>query len=176
MRSDLDRVLLALLGLALGACAPSLNWRELQPRGSGLVASFPCKPEFSERPAAAGLGAMGLAQCEAMGLSFSLAWAQTADPTQVGPALTAMPLALASKLQLKLPLAEPLQVPGMTPHAETAQFRFQTAGQGLRIAVFSHGTRVYQAVLRGETDDAPAWQTFVTGLRVAPAVPSGGSR
>ena len=33
------------------ACAPSLDWREVNPAESGVRALFPCKPEVSIRPA-----------------------------------------------------------------------------------------------------------------------------
>jgi hypothetical protein len=159
----------ALVLAALAACQPSLNWREVRPGGSGAVALFPCKPAFDERPAGAGQGAMGLAQCEAGKASFSLAWAEVVDPTQVGAALRAMPEALANKLKVPLVRGEALTVPGMTPYAEAVQWRLQAAGVVARSAVFAYGTTVYQAVWMGPADDAPAWDNFIGSLRVGSA-------
>jgi hypothetical protein len=157
-----------MLGL-LAACQPALNWREARPAGSGAVALFPCKPDLEQRAAVAGQGAMGLAQCEAAGRGFSLSWADTPDPTQAGAALKAMPRALAAKLRQPLPPGEPLQVRGMTPLPEAAQYRLAGAGSTTRVAVFAHGGRVYQALMTAERDDAAAWESFLTGLSVEPA-------
>lgn len=149
----------------LGACQPALNWREARPAGAGARALFPCKPEMEQRPG------MGLAQCEAGGGRFALSWADLPDPTQAGAALRAMPQALAAKLGQALPPGEALQVPGMTPLPEAAQYRLGLAGAGsvARVAVFAHGGRVYQALMTAERDDATAWDAFRAGLAVEAA-------
>jgi hypothetical protein len=38
------------------------------------------------------------------------------------------------------------------------------------VAVFSHGGRVYQALMTAVQDDPAAWDSFVAGLRVGGAV------
>lgn len=149
------------------ACQPALNWREARPDGAQVVAMFPCKPELEQRPG------MGLAQCQAAGLGFALSWADVSDPTQVGPALKAMPRALATKLGQPLPAAQPLQVPGMTPLPEAAEYRLAVVGSTTRVAVFAHGERVYQALMTAPTDDPPAWETFIGGLRLGAAMAPG---
>lgn len=149
--------------LALSGCAPSLNWRELSPQGSDMVASFPCKPDQGERDG------MGLAHCEAAGLIFSLSWAEAGEPARVDPALAEMPRAVAAKLGLSLPKRIAFQVPGMTPMQAAGQYRFEGGPGVIRLAVFSHGTRVYQAMLRSSRDDRPAWDAFIAGLRFAGA-------
>lgn len=161
----------ALMLSLLGACQPALNWREVRPAGSGVQALFPCKPETEQRPArpAEGRGAMGLAQCETAGRRFALSWADVPDPAQVAAALKAMPLALAAKLGSPLPPASALQVPGMTPMPEAAQHRLAGAGSVMRVAVFAHGGRVYQALITAEQDDPAAWESFVAGLALEAA-------
>jgi hypothetical protein len=150
--------MLSLLAL-LGACQPALNWREVRPAGSGAVALFPCKPEVEQRPG------MGLAQCEAGKQRFALSWADVPDPIQSSAALKAMAQSLAAKLNQPLPEGQHLQVPGMTPLPEAVQHRLP----GARVAVFSHGGRVYQALLTAAQDDPAAWESFVGGLRIEPA-------
>ncbi|WP_457422336.1 hypothetical protein [Roseateles sp. P5_E7] len=145
----------------LAACQPALNWREVRPEQSNAVALFPCKPEVEQRPG------MGLAQCETAGMRFALSWADAPDPSQAGAALKAMALALAAKVGQPLSVAQPLQVPGMTPLPEAAQYRLAGAA---RLAVFSHGGRVYQALMTAPRDDAAAWDSFLGGLRVAGAI------
>ncbi len=152
----------ALLAL-LTACQPALNWRETRPASSGAVAAFPCKPELEQRPG------MGLAQCEAGGRGFALSWADAPDASQAGAALKAMAQALAAKLGQPLPAAVALQVPGMTPLPEAAQYRFAGAASVTRIAVFAYGGRVYQALMTAQADDAAAWEIFVAGLRIEAA-------
>ncbi|RZL34871.1 MAG: hypothetical protein EOP35_16275 [Rubrivivax sp.] len=155
-------------GLALGltllsACQPALNWREVRPEGAGAAALFPCKPEVDQR------GSMGLAQCEAAGRRFALSWADTPDPTRVGAALKAMPQALAEKLGRPLSPMQPLQVPGMTPLPEAGQHLLAGSGGIARVAVFAHGGRVFQALMTAPKDDAAAWETFASSLRVGAA-------
>lgn len=92
------RLLAPLAALALVACTPGLDWREVRPAGAGVLALFPCKPEVLSRPATPAEPArMGLAQCKAAGLSFALSWAELPDPAQVSPALRQMREALATK-------------------------------------------------------------------------------
>jgi phage tail protein X len=147
----------------LAGCQPALNWREVHPAGSGAVAMFPCKPDVEQRKA------MGLAQCETGGRGFALSWAEVPDATQVGAALKAMPQALASKLGRPLPPGVALQVPGMTPTPEAAQYVLQSASAVTRVAVFAHGGRVYQALMTVQKDDPAAWEVFRTGLALEAA-------
>lgn len=144
----------------LSACQPALNWREVHPAGSGVVAMFPCKPDVEQRKT------MGLAQCEAGGKGFALSWADVPDPTQAGAALKAMPQALATKLGRPLPRGQELAVPGMTPLPEAAQYVIAGAGAVTRVAVFAHGGRVYQALMNAPQDDQAAWDGFRAGLAI----------
>jgi hypothetical protein len=148
----------------LSACQPALNWREVRPAESGAVSLFPCKPDVEQRPG------MGLAQCKASGISFSLSWADTPDPSQAGAALKAMSQALAAKLGQVLPSALALQVPGMTPLPEAAQYRVAGASSLTRLAVFAYGGRVYQALMTAPQDNPAAWDGFLGGLRVGGAI------
>ena len=147
----------------LAACQPALNWREVRPAGSGAAALFPCKPDIEQR------AGMGLAHCKAGTVEFALSWADLPDPTQAGAALRAMPLALAARLKLPLLPGPTLQVPGMTPLPEAAQHWLSGRDGVTHVAVFSHGGRVYQALMRTGLDDGVAWDSFVKGLRVEPA-------
>lgn len=151
--------LLAML-TGLAGCQPALNWREVRPAGSGMVAMFPCKPEVEQRKDA------GLAQCETGGKGFALSWADLPDATQANAALRAMPQALAAKLGRSLPPGAALQVPGMTPLPEAAQYLLPSAGAVTHVAVFAHGGRVYQALMTLPQDDPAAWDSFRAGLAI----------
>jgi hypothetical protein len=80
-----------------------------------------------------------------------------------------MPQALASKLGRPLPPGVALQVPGMTPTPEAAQYVLQSASAVTRVAVFAHGGRVYQALMTVQKDDPAAWEVFRTGLALEAA-------
>ena len=112
---------------------------------------------------------MGLAGCEAAGRRFALSWAEMPDATQTGPALKAMPRAVASKMGQPLPPASALQVPGMTPMPDAAQYRLPGSDAVARVAVFAHGGRVYQAMATAKQDDPAVWETFVGGLAIETA-------
>lgn len=152
--------------IALAACSPSLDWREVRPADSGVLVLFPCKPEINSRPATAAEPArMGLAQCKAAGLSFSLSWAELADPAQITPALRQMRESLAGKLAAAPAAPKPLQIPGMTPNPE-AQSQSLAGTQAGQVAVFTRGRMVYQAVMLGTKPDAAAWDSFVGSLKL----------
>lgn len=155
-----------LYALALLACSPSLDWREVRPADAGLLALFPCKPEINSRPATPAEPArMGLAQCKAAGLSFALSWAEVADPALVTPALRQMRESLAGKLAAQAGPSQPLQVPGMTPNPE-AQSQSLSGSQQARVAVFTRGRLVYQAVMLGAKPNEAAWESFVGSLKL----------
>ncbi|MET0517242.1 MAG: hypothetical protein ABW005_00270 [Burkholderiaceae bacterium] len=162
----------ALLSALLAACTPSLDWREVRPAGAGAQLLFPCKPELNERPAtAAAPAAMGLAHCEAAGLSFSLAWAELADPTLVTPALARMREALAGKLAASPGAATssapvPVQVRGMTPNPQALTQALAGGAQQGHVAVFSRGRKVYQALMLGAQRNEAAWESFAGSIRL----------
>lgn len=158
-----------LLAISLSACSPKLDWRAVQPVGAGVSAMFPCKPVVNSRPASTREpAAMGLAECEAGGWTFSLAWADLADPGLIGPALIEMPRSLAAKLGARAGTPEPLLLEGMTPMPQ-AQTQLLVGGkQQARVAVFSRGLRVYQVLMVGAQDDASAWDSFLSGLKLNP--------
>jgi len=167
--------LLALAG-ALLACAPGLNWREVRPEHAGLSLLFPCKPEVESRPlraASAGLPAleMGLAVCMAEGARFSLAWADVDEPAKVASALAQMRESLAAKLHAHAEAATPLSLAGMTPSPEalTQALRGgQVEGRNVQaeVAVFARGLRVYQLVRLGPQAGGPAWESFLSSVKL----------
>ncbi|MDN3918649.1 hypothetical protein [Roseateles violae] len=160
---------LPLLVLALSACSPSLDWREVRLAEAGALALFPCKPELSSHaPTPAEPARMGLAQCKAAGFSFALSWAELPDPSRVEPALQQMREALASKLQARAEAPRPLQVPGMTPNPQALTQRLAGGEQHAQLAVFARGPVVYQALMLGPRYNDTAWDSFAGSLRLAP--------
>jgi hypothetical protein len=158
------------------ACAPALDWRELHPEGSQARVMFPCRPGSHARGVvlAGGTVEMSMYACSVDDTTFALSFADVKDPALVGDALNELALALQSHLRSPSPAAsEPVRVPGMTPQPQSAQWRIigrMPDGRAMqeRSALFSYGTRVYQATMLGAELDIQAQETFFGALRVGP--------
>lgn len=164
--------------VALAACAPKLDWREARPEGAGVLAMFPCKPALHGRAAAAPgqpgpQAAMGLASCQADGMSFSLAWTEVSEPAQLDQALREMRESLQARLQAAAGPLHPLNIVATTPNPEAGQLSLQVRREGQlqhgQLAVFARGLRVYQLLMlgaRSEAQAAQAWESFSGALRL----------
>jgi hypothetical protein len=162
--------------LVVSACAPSLDWRELRPEGTGVVALFPCKPTAQSRAVrlAGDKVTMTLLACTAGGATWALAHADLADPARVGPALAELRAAAAANLGASAGAAAalelPLTVPGATPNPASGRIELagqRPDGQSAReqMAVFTQGTRVFQVTVLGERPAADALESFFGGLK-----------
>jgi hypothetical protein len=137
---------------------------------------FPCKPaSHARRVAIAGESLeMSMFACSAGETVYALSFADVKDPSRVGAALDE--LARAAQVNLQSPggaASEPINVAGMTPHSQSAQWRLAGRlpdGRAVqqRVALFSHGTRVYQATMLGAALDTEAQEAFFGALRVGP--------
>jgi hypothetical protein len=165
-----------LLGLALAACTPALDWRESRPEGSQARLMFPCKPaSHARRVAIAGETVeMSMFACSAGETVYALSFADVKDPARVGAALDDLGRAAQSNLQSSSgAVSEAARVAGMTPHPQSVQWRLAGRlpdGRDVqeRVVLFSHGTRVYQATMLGAKLDAAAEDSFFGALRVGP--------
>jgi hypothetical protein len=109
--------------------------------------------------------------CKADGSTFALASAQIDDVRAVAPVLAELSASAARNIGADPGAGEPVQVPGMTPHAGARRFVMtgrHADGSALfeHMVVFSRGTRVYQAFVLGPHPDAEAAQTFFSSLRL----------
>ena len=163
--------LLPVLGLA--ACAPTLDWREVRPEGSGAVALFPCKPDSQARTVtlAGAPVRLTLLACKAGDITWALAHADLADPARVGAALAELRAAAAANLGAVAPRELPLKLDGATPNP--ASGRVELSGRlpdGAPVqeqqALFAKGTRVFQATALGERLGAETLEPFFGGLRL----------
>lgn len=135
---------------------------------------FPCKPaSHARRVAIAGDTIdMSMFACTAGETVYALSFADVKDPARVGAALDDLARAAQSNLQAASGAAsEPAKVAGMTPHPQAGQWLLAGRlpdGRAVqeRVAVFSHGTRVYQATMLGAKLDGEAQDTFFGALRV----------
>lgn len=156
----------------LGACAPALDWREVQMEGSGVRAVFPCKPaQEVRRVALAGAQvSMTMRVCSAAGMRFALAEADMEDPARVGPALEQLAQAQARNLDTPLPAGRVASIPGMTPQPAALELSLQGhhpdgSAVAARLVVFAKGTRVLQATVLGNRIEPGAVRSFMEALR-----------
>jgi hypothetical protein len=169
------RAFAGLLGAAfvLG-CSPMYDWRESRPEGSSVRLMFPCRPASHARRVMLGGTSveMTMFACSAGDTVFALAFAELRDPALVGGALDELSRSVRENVRASEAAAsQPAAVPGMTPNERALQWRVSGRlpdGRAVqeRAAVFSHGTRVYQATMLGATLDAQAQETFFGALRV----------
>jgi hypothetical protein len=162
------------LGLLLG-CSPALDWREVRPQGSAAAVLLPCKPDSHTRSVAlAGAQVqLTLVACAAGGSTWALAFADIGDPALVGAALTELHDSALRNLGAEQSRRMPLALDGATPN--DASRRVQLTGRlpdgravTEQLALFSKGTKVFQATVLGEKLAAEPAETFFGGLRLLP--------
>ena len=160
--------------LALAACSPALNWREVRPEGTRLNLLLPCKPDKAQKLVPLGGRATPLAMlgCDADGATFAVATADVGDAAQAASvlalwqelALANMKAAPASRQML------PLTLPGTAPG--TPVTRLQAQGQradgsavSTQAAYFAQGSQLFQVVMYAPRIAPEAAETFFSSLK-----------
>lgn len=157
------------------ACSPPLDWRESLAEGSGLTASFPCRPDRHGRSVALGgkTVQIDMLVCPAAGATYAVSFFDVTDPAGIGPALGALREAMLNNIQGARPQLTPLQIPGMTPNAQSLRLVVvgkKPDGTALhaQAAFFTKGLRVYQAAVIGAVLTGDAVDPFFAGLKFRP--------
>ena len=165
---------IAAFTLVLAACAPALDWRDVRAVGSSLQMQFPCRPQLQERTVrlAGASVRLALQACSAGGQTWGLGLADVGDPARVEAALTELRAAAAANLGTQAAALRPLAVPGATPHAGAGRMGLDGRGPDgaplrMELAVFAHGTQVFQASVLGAAVPAEAAQAYFSSLRFA---------
>jgi hypothetical protein len=175
-RRQLTAAIVLVALLALYACSPTFNWRELRPQGTPLLALMPCKPERVTRTVPLmGTGTeMHLHSCDTGGLSFAVAWVELGDATRVEAALSEWSRATLASMRLApevadspearwafrlpgAPRARGLMVLGTGPQGQTVQ---------MRAAYFARGSQVFQAAVYGQSLPSEVTTTFFEALKL----------
>src|SRR5690349_18357404 len=118
-----------LCSMALAACSPTFNWREVRVESAGIKAMLPCKPEHGARRVTlagrdvemAGIG------CDAGGATFAILQADIGDPALAGEVLAQWNRATLANMKAGAPRAAPFVPPGAT--ANPASQRVVAQGQ-----------------------------------------------
>lgn len=172
--SPRSSLLLPALGALAAACSPALDWRELRPAGTALEVLMPCKPASHARHIALAGAEVELTMhaCRAADATWALAHADIADASKVAPALEGLAQAAQRNVGASgASPSEPAAVRGMTPNAAARVLRIAGRlpdGRAVHetVVLFAHGTRVVQASVLADHEDATAIATFVESLRV----------
>ena len=161
--------------LAMAACSPALDWRDVRPEGAGVQLQFPCKPNGQSRDLTLAGKRVNLAlhACAAGGLTWGLAVADVGDPALVGAALAELAASAAANLGAAAGEKQPLRVSGSTPNDAAGRQRLKGKlpdgkAMQMQMAVFTRGTLVYQASVLGELVADDAAQTFFDAMRFSP--------
>lgn len=159
---------------AAAACSSGLDWREFEPEGSGVVVSFPCRPDHHSRtvPLAGAPVRMEMFVCSAAGITFALTFADVAQPASVTPALAELKALAGGNIDAPATTASAVQVSGMTPNPQAGRIAAtgRRPGGGTieqQAVVFAKGMRVYQASVVGTQIPAESAATFLGAPRLA---------
>ncbi len=159
---------------ALAGCSPAHDWREVRSADGAVQALFPCRPQLHERRVtlAGSTVKLSLQACDSGGQTWGLASADLVDPARLAAALDELAASAGANLAAA-PRATPLQVPGATPHPGSRLVALdgrRPDGQGaqMRLALFTHGTRIFQATVLGPQLPDEAVDTYFDSLRVPP--------
>ena len=159
------------VAVALSACSPTFNWREVPVGDAGLVAMLPCKPDRATRAMPLGAASVDVevVGCEAGGATFAVAHARAADAAQAETWLTAWRMATRAQLADAQAAETPAAVPRAAP--QPAPVRFDGGGPvAAHLLWFAQtragGVSLYQATVLGRPSSAEAVSTFDEGLRL----------
>lgn len=170
------RAAIPLAALALGACSPALDWRDVHPQNTAIQLTFPCKTQQLTQPVvlAGRTVPMSMTGCVASGMTFAVAHADMADPALVAPALAGLRQAALQNVGGTARDDHPAAVDHATPGLDAARDVLieghdpQGAELRERVVLFAQGTQVYQATVVGPAarfqPDAAA--TFTGSIRL----------
>lgn len=168
-------LLLATLAVALTACTPTLDWREVRDDRAGLMALLPCKPDQGSRqvPLLGHDTAMRMWGCEAGGVLYTLSVAEVAAAHEVPDALRGWRQATLAHLQAVDTPGRLYAPTGAQPQPESQRL----LGQGrqpdgrpvhFELAWFALGRQVVLAGWYASQAPRDGGETFWDGLRLKP--------
>ena len=159
--------------LALTACSPALNWREVRLEPSALVAMLPCKPDQRTRSVTlAGQNlSMHMMGCEADSATFAVSYADLPDATQAAAVQAQWQTAMLGNMRATQNLQSPLNIKGVVGATGAVQLQAQGTQPDGRAVVaqgvwFIRGAQVFHAVMYAAKRNPEAADAFFTGFRL----------
>ena len=170
--------------LALTACSPAFNWREVRPDNTALTAMLPCKPDKGSKsvPLGGQPTELFMVGCEASGAMFAIASADMGDAQKAADVLVqweqvtlanmkAAPLAGAPGSAGSATTTAPIKVPGAAalpaPVLITARgSRPDNSAVSSQAAYFVHGSQVFQAVIYADSISPEVAEAFFSNLKL----------
>ncbi|MES2687003.1 MAG: hypothetical protein V4706_09285 [Pseudomonadota bacterium] len=169
--------------LALAACNPTFNWREVRPDNTALSLLLPCKPDKAEKIVPLGGQPVELRMlgCDAGDATFAVAVADIGDASKAEAVLAQwQALTLANMKAAPVgtgagaTLVASFRPPGMVTGAPALLVKSSgkradgraVAGQA---AYFSRGSQLFQVVLYADVMSAEVAETFFSSLKFEPA-------
>jgi hypothetical protein len=148
----------------VGACTPTLNWRELSV-GAGAKVSLPCRPQNETRTLVLAVPVQ-LRACEAGQVLWAVTSAQLTSDAQAAEALLEMRRSLVARMA-----GQASEVPG-TARVHIVGRREDGSTVWARAAFLSSGREVYQLVMLPQpgapSPNEEAQGHFFDGLRAVP--------
>lgn len=162
--------------LALAACSPALDWREVPVDETGVVALLPCKPDRGSRsvPLAGVPTELKMTGCEAAGATFVVAHARLAAGASPGEALAQWRVATLAAMQGRELRQEPYvparalaltQSVRLSAEGRNADGRAVQAQAVWFARAAASGVEVFQAAVYASRVEPSAADAFFAGLR-----------
>ena len=159
--------------LALTACSPALNWREVRLEPSALVAMLPCKPDQGTRSVTlAGQNlSMHMMGCEADSTTFAVSYVDLPDATQAATVQAQWQTAMLGNMRATQNRQSPLNIKGVVGVMGAVQLQAQGTQPDGRAVVaqgvwFIRGAQVFHAVMYAAKLNPEAADAFFTGFRL----------
>lgn len=157
--------------LALAACNPTFNWRDVRPDNTRFSLLMPCKPDKAQRtvPMAGQPVELNLLSCDAGGVTFAVALADVKEVSKAAVALAQWQNATLANM--KAAPGAPggaFKFTGLASSAVMVRATGQRAnGQEIssQAAYFAQGSQVFQAVIYADKIAPDVADTFFSGLK-----------
>ena len=160
--------------LALGACSPAFNWREVRPDNTPLSLLLPCKPDKLEKvvPLGGQNTTLAMLGCDAGGATFAVAVADVGDADKAAPILAQWQRLTLANMQAGPDTVEvnPLKLRGAAakPPPSVVQARGKRA-EGADVsgqaAYFARGSQVFQVVIYAQQITPEVAETYFSSLK-----------
>lgn len=159
--------------LALAACTPTFNWREVRAESAPLKAVLPCKPDKGARtvPMAGRQVELKVLGCDTGGATFAILVGDIVDPLRAGAVLAQWKAATLANMRADGASAQERPFLPAGAMALPQSVRVTASGQrgdGSRVesqaAYFARGSQVVQAVIYADRVPSEAADAFFAGL------------